>query len=39
VTQGQRRLQGWLVELPCQAVPLNAQAIRNVNRPEPNPTA
>jgi molybdopterin-guanine dinucleotide biosynthesis protein A len=39
VTQGQRRLQGWLVELPCQAVPLNARAIRNVNRPEPNPTA
>ncbi len=33
VERGERRLQSWLVELPCQAVPLNPRAIRNVNRP------
>jgi len=32
--RGERRLQSWLVELPCQAVPLDPRAIRNVNRPE-----
>ena len=34
VERGERRLQSWLVELPCQAVTLNPRAIRNVNRPE-----
>ena len=34
VERGERRLQSWLVELPCQAVPLDPRAIRNVNRPE-----
>ena len=34
VQRGERRLQSWLVELPCQAVPLDPRAIRNVNRPE-----
>lgn len=34
VGRGERRLQSWLVELPCQAVPLDPCAIRNVNRPE-----
>ena len=36
VQRGERRLQSWLVELPCQAVPVDPRAIRNVNRPEPN---
>jgi len=35
VQRGERRLQSWLVELPCQAVPLDPRAIRNVNRPKP----
>lgn len=39
VERGERRLQNWLVELPCQAVPLDPRAIRNVNRPEPNKLA
>ena len=34
VERGERRLQSWLVDLPCQAVPLDPRAIRNVNRPE-----
>jgi len=34
VGRGERRLQSWLVELPCRAVPLDPHAIRNVNRPE-----
>jgi molybdopterin-guanine dinucleotide biosynthesis protein A len=34
VQRGERRLQGWLATLPCQAVPLDPRAIRNVNRPE-----
>ncbi|MEB3105403.1 MAG: molybdenum cofactor guanylyltransferase [Cyanobacteriota bacterium] len=34
VERGERRLQSWLAELPCQAVPLDPRAIRNVNRPE-----
>ena len=34
VGRGERRLQGWLANLPCLAVPLDPQAIRNVNRPE-----
>ena len=34
VERGERRLQGWLATLPCQAVPLDPRAIRNVNRPE-----
>ena len=33
VERGERRLQGWLATLPCQAVPLDPRAIRNVNRP------
>jgi molybdenum cofactor guanylyltransferase len=33
VERGERRLQNWLVELPCQVVPLDPGAIRNVNRP------
>jgi len=37
VRRGERRLQSWLATLPCQAVPLDPQAIRNVNRPEPSP--
>ncbi len=32
VTRGERQLQRWLSELPCQAVPLDSRAIRNVNR-------
>ena len=39
VQRGERRLQSWLVELPCQAVPLDPRAIRNVNRPEPSQLA
>ena len=35
VQRGERRLQSWLVELTCQAVPLDPRAIRNVNRPKP----
>ena len=31
--RGERRLQGWLAELPFQAVSLDPCAIRNVNRP------
>ena len=34
VERGERRLQSWLATLPCQAVPLDPLAIRNVNRPE-----
>jgi len=34
VERGERRLQGWLATLSCQAVPLDPRAIRNVNRPE-----
>ncbi|MCP9809016.1 molybdenum cofactor guanylyltransferase [Cyanobium sp. HWJ4-Hawea] len=34
VERGERRLQSWLATLPCQAVPLDAHAIRNVNWPE-----
>ncbi len=33
VGQGQRRLQGWLAGQPYQPVPLDPEAIRNVNRP------
>ena len=33
VQRGERRLQSWLATLPCQAVPLDSRAIRNVNRP------
>jgi molybdopterin-guanine dinucleotide biosynthesis protein A len=33
VQRGERQLQRWLSELPCQAVPLDPRAIRNVNRP------
>ena len=39
VERGERRLQSWLVELPCQAVPLDPRAIRNVNRPGPSQLA
>jgi molybdopterin-guanine dinucleotide biosynthesis protein A len=39
VERGERRLQSWLVELPCRAVPLDPRAIRNVNRPEPSQLA
>jgi molybdopterin-guanine dinucleotide biosynthesis protein A len=39
VQGGERRLQSWLVELPCQAVPLDPRAIRNVNRPQPSQLA
>ena len=39
VERGERRLQSWLGELPCQAVPLDPRAIRNVNRPEPSQLA
>ena len=39
VQRGERRLQSWLVELPCQAVALDPRAIRNVNRPEPSQLA
>ena len=39
VQRGERRLQSWLVELPCQAVPLDPRAIRNVNRPKPSQLA
>ena len=39
VKRGERRLQSWLVELPYQAVPLDPQAIRNVNRPGPSQMA
>jgi molybdopterin-guanine dinucleotide biosynthesis protein A len=34
VKRGERRLQSWLASQPCQAVPLDPGAIRNVNRPE-----
>lgn len=34
VGRGERRLQAWLAALPCRQVPLDAAAIRNVNRPE-----
>ncbi|MFM7549338.1 MAG: molybdenum cofactor guanylyltransferase [Cyanobacteriota bacterium] len=34
VAQGERRLQRWLAAHPCQAVPLDPRAIRNLNRPE-----
>jgi molybdopterin-guanine dinucleotide biosynthesis protein A len=33
VQRGERRLQGWLADLPCQAVPLDPRAIRNQNHP------
>jgi hypothetical protein len=33
VQRGERRLQGWLADLPCQVVPLDPRAIRNQNRP------
>jgi len=33
VQRGERRLQGWLSDLPCQVVPLDPRAIRNQNRP------
>jgi hypothetical protein len=33
VQRGERRLQGWLSDLPCQAVPLDPRAIRNQNHP------
>jgi molybdopterin-guanine dinucleotide biosynthesis protein A len=34
VHQGERRLQTWLAGLPYQAVPLEAQQLRNINRPD-----
>lgn len=34
VEHGERRLQSWLASQPCQAIPLDPHAIRNVNRPE-----
>jgi molybdopterin-guanine dinucleotide biosynthesis protein A len=34
VERGERRLQNWLMELPCRAVPLDPRAILNVNRPQ-----
>lgn len=34
VARGDRRLQGWLAALPYRSVPLDPQAIRNINRPE-----
>lgn len=34
VDRGERRLQRWLADQPCRPVPLDPQAIRNVNRPE-----
>jgi molybdopterin-guanine dinucleotide biosynthesis protein A len=33
VQRGERRLQGWLSDLPWQAVPLDPRAIRNQNHP------
>lgn len=33
LNRGERRLQGWLATQPCRAVPLDPQALRNVNRP------
>jgi len=39
VQRGERRLQSWLATLPCQTVPLDPRAIRNVNRPKPSQPA
>lgn len=33
VSQGERRLLRWLETVPCRSVPLEPQAIRNVNHP------
>ena len=33
IEQGERRLQTWLESLPCIDVPLEAQLLRNINRP------
>jgi molybdopterin-guanine dinucleotide biosynthesis protein A len=38
VERGERRLQGWLATQVIETVPLDPRAIRNVNRPEPEPS-
>ncbi len=38
VSGGERRLQGWLATQSIRTVPLDPDAIRNVNRPESEPS-
>lgn len=39
IAAGERRLQHWLMTQPCRAVPLERQALCNINRPSELPPA